>query len=73
MEATVAIRAFEEPLGRHTPIVALTARVMKGDRECCLKAGMENYLSKPIQPRELLATIDALVANDHQLFLVQST
>lgn len=67
LNATAAIRAFEEPLGRHTPIIALTARAMKGDRECCLKAGMENYLSKPIQPRELLAMIEALVPAEHRL------
>jgi two-component system, sensor histidine kinase and response regulator len=64
LEATAAIREFEQPPGRKTPIVALTARAMKGDREVCLAAGMESYLSKPIQPRELLETIDAVVHDD---------
>jgi two-component system, sensor histidine kinase and response regulator len=61
LEATAAIREFERPLGHHTPIVALTARAMESDRESCLAAGMERYLCKPIQPRELLAIIYELV------------
>jgi CheY-like chemotaxis protein len=62
LEATVLIRESEHAVGSYTPIVALTARAMKGDRECCLAAGMDGYLSKPIQPRELLKTIDELMA-----------
>jgi len=64
LEATTAIREFEQPLGRKTPIVALTARAMQGDREICLAAGMESYLSKPIQPRELMETIDAVINDE---------
>jgi two-component system, sensor histidine kinase and response regulator len=59
--ATAAIRDLEQPTGRHLPIVAMTARAMKGDRECCLQAGMDGYVSKPINPKELLATIENLV------------
>ena len=59
--ATAAIRELEQTTGRHLPIVAMTARAMKGDRECCLQAGMDGYVSKPINPKELLATIESLV------------
>ena len=53
-ETTAAIRAREMLTGGHVPIVAVTAYAMKGDRERCLAAGMDGYLSKPIQVRELL-------------------
>ncbi|AHG93420.1 PAS sensor protein (plasmid) [Gemmatirosa kalamazoonensis] len=46
--------------GTRTPIVALTARAMKGDREACLAAGMDAYLSKPLRSHELLAVLDAV-------------
>ncbi|MBI1799631.1 MAG: response regulator [Candidatus Eisenbacteria bacterium] len=59
-EATRLIREAEAPSGRHVPIVALTAHAMTGDREKCLAAGMDEYLSKPIQRRELLALIDRM-------------
>jgi two-component system, sensor histidine kinase and response regulator len=52
-EATRAIRKREELTRQHIPIVALTAHAMKGDREACVQAGMDDYLSKPIQSREL--------------------
>jgi PAS domain S-box-containing protein len=60
LEATAAIRARERGTGRHVPVIALTAHAMKGDRERCLAAGMDGYLSKPIQPRELLQALDGL-------------
>ena len=53
LEATAALRAKEASHGTHLPVIALTAHVMKGDRERCLAAGMDGYLSKPIQPQEL--------------------
>jgi two-component system, sensor histidine kinase and response regulator len=47
-EATRAIRKMEENAGGHTPIIAMTAHAMKGDRERCIEAGMDDYVSKPI-------------------------
>jgi len=60
--ATAAIREIEEKLGRHTPIVALTAHAMKGDAEKCLDAGMDAYLSKPIILDALRNTLQELAA-----------
>ena len=63
LEATAAIR---QPRARrpaaHIPIVAMTAHAMAGDRERCLAAGMDAYVSKPLRAEELLATIDRLCA-----------
>ena len=64
LEATAAIRARERGSGRHLPIFAMTAYAMKGDRERCLDAGMDGYISKPVQPRELWEAIDRLIPPD---------
>src|SRR5262249_31453848 len=53
LEATSLIRVGERRTGRHVPIIAMTAHAMKGDRERCLEAGMDGYVSKPVQPAEL--------------------
>jgi signal transduction histidine kinase/CheY-like chemotaxis protein/ligand-binding sensor domain-containing protein len=59
-EAVTAIRAREEGTGSHIPIIAMTAHAMKGDRERCLAAGMDAYISKPLQPNELYQLIKTL-------------
>jgi two-component system sensor histidine kinase/response regulator len=62
IEATRRIRERERAGARHTPIVAMTARAMSGDRERCLEAGMDDYVSKPIRSEELFRTIQSVVA-----------
>ncbi len=61
-EATAKIREREQRTGGHVPILALTAHAMKGDRERCLEAGMDGYVSKPIQADELSRAIKTLRA-----------
>ena len=56
-DATRAIRARERNTGGHIPVIALTAHAMHGDREICVDAGMDDYLSKPIQTRNLCETL----------------
>jgi two-component system sensor histidine kinase/response regulator len=63
LEATAAIRKAEQGTGTHVPIVALTAHAMKGDREACLAAGTDEYLSKPVNATELFALIQSLLSN----------
>jgi PAS domain S-box-containing protein len=58
LEATMAIRKREEGTGRRQRIVAMTAHAMNGDRERCLNAGMDGYLSKPIDPQMLFAVVE---------------
>ena len=57
-EATAAIRQREKTTGSRLPIIALTAHAMKGDRDRCLSAGMDGFLSKPLQPEELYRSIE---------------
>lgn len=67
-EATAAIRAWESTRNLHTPIIAMTAHAMKGDRERCLRAGMDGYLAKPIRREELLATISEYTSQSRNGF-----
>jgi CheY-like chemotaxis protein len=64
LEATQAIRSKEAGTTTHLPIIALTAHAMKGDRERCIDAGMDAYISKPIRSKELFDTIEQ-VLNGH--------
>ena len=58
LEATRAIRREENQSGSHVPIVALTAHAREDDRQRCLKAGMDDYLSKPVRPKDLLHVVE---------------
>jgi CheY-like chemotaxis protein len=60
--ATQEIRRKEQGTGRHTPVVAMTAHAVKGDRERCLEAGMDDYISKPLQPHQMMETIERVLA-----------
>jgi two-component system sensor histidine kinase/response regulator len=61
-EATAALREREKETGIHLPVIALTAHALKGDRERCLDAGMDGYLTKPIRPQELDAALETYTA-----------
>ncbi len=61
LEATRRIREQERDSGRHTPVLAMTAHAIKGDRELCLQAGMDAYISKPVRARELFSAIKQLL------------
>ena len=62
-EATATIRKKEETTGTHLPVVAMTAHAMQGDKERCLAAGMDGYVSKPVNAKELLAVVQAALEN----------
>ncbi|MDP3719819.1 MAG: response regulator, partial [Acidobacteriota bacterium] len=58
LDATIALRLRERETGAHVRVVAMTAHAMSGDRERCLAAGMDGYLSKPIDPAALFAVVE---------------
>jgi two-component system, sensor histidine kinase and response regulator len=60
-DATAVIRAKEQQTGGHIPIVAMTARAMTGDRQQCLEAGMDDYVSKPVRRQQLFEAIQAVL------------
>ncbi len=60
LEATRRIRELEHDAGQRIPIVAMTARAMKGDRERCLAAGMDDYISKPVRKTDLYRALSSL-------------
>ena len=59
--ATIAIRSRENRSGEHIPIIAMTAHAMEGDREKCLRSGMDSYISKPMKAGELYTVIDKVI------------
>ncbi|HEY3455077.1 MAG TPA: response regulator, partial [Bryobacteraceae bacterium] len=59
-QATAAIREREKSSGAHLPIIAITAYVLKGDAERCLRAGMDGYIPKPISPKDLIAIVETV-------------
>ncbi len=61
-EATAEIRRREHQIGGHIPIVAMTAEALKGDRERCLAGGMDDYVSKPINPAEMYRALERFPA-----------
>lgn len=61
-EVSRQIRAMEQTKGRHTPIIAITAHARKSDKERCLSAGMDDYVSKPIKPKDLKGAIARRIA-----------
>jgi len=66
LEATLKIRSLEDPLKASIPIIALTAHALKGDRERFLKAGMDEYLSKPVHSNELIMVISKLLSRQEK-------
>jgi signal transduction histidine kinase/CheY-like chemotaxis protein len=64
LEATAVIRAGERQTRSHIPIFAMTAHAMKGDRERCLEAGMDGYISKPINRRELITLVEGVTPQE---------
>ena len=65
-EATIAIRKFEETTGHRIPIIAMTANAVKGDKERCITAGMDDYLSKPVEPGQLKTILQKWMPNDEE-------
>jgi CheY-like chemotaxis protein/HPt (histidine-containing phosphotransfer) domain-containing protein len=63
-EATAVIRDKERKTGEHIPIVAMTAHAMKGDRDACLAAGMDDYVPKPVKADMLIEVINKLVPHE---------
>jgi signal transduction histidine kinase/DNA-binding response OmpR family regulator len=66
-EATIAIREREKLTGTHTPIIAMTAHAMAGDRGRCLEAGMDNYITKPIRAALLLELVNEYNSNPQEI------
>jgi signal transduction histidine kinase/ligand-binding sensor domain-containing protein/CheY-like chemotaxis protein len=63
LQATGLIRESEKQRGWHIPVIALTAHTIKGDREKCIDAGMDAYITKPVNAQELIAVLEATAAS----------
>jgi CheY-like chemotaxis protein/HPt (histidine-containing phosphotransfer) domain-containing protein len=63
-EATGLIREWEREAGQHTPIIAMTAHALTGDRERCIAAGMDDYLSKPLEPKVFFSMLERWTQGD---------
>jgi two-component system, sensor histidine kinase and response regulator len=66
LEATHQIREWEKETGRHIPIIAMTAHAMQGDRERCLEAGMDDYVTKPLEPKVLFSALDRWIPTEQE-------
>jgi two-component system, sensor histidine kinase and response regulator len=64
LEATRRLRELEQGTGTRIPIIAMTANAMQGDRERCLDAGMDGYVSKPVKPETLFGEIQRVISQD---------
>ena len=73
LDATQAIRDLERQRGGHTPIIAMTAHALKGDRERCLEAGMDDYVSKPISQHEFFEAVKRVLGADVDLPAAQES
>jgi len=66
LEVAASIRKKEKITGTHIPIIAITACDLKGDRERCLEAGLDDYITKPIKPEELIKTVNRIIQNNQK-------
>ena len=62
LQATVAIRLGELQSGKHIPIIAMTAHAMAGDKQRCVEAGMDGYISKPLRVEDLFSAIEEVLS-----------
>ncbi len=65
-EATLAIREKEKSTGMHIPIIAMTADAMKGDQQRCLAAGMDAYISKPVNTEKMFAAVASVLRKNDE-------
>ncbi|MCS6850064.1 MAG: response regulator, partial [Gemmataceae bacterium] len=72
LEATARIRRAEQHTGRHVSIIAMTAHALPGDRERCLQAGMDEYLTKPVRPEQLWHVLARLFPTAEREAMVRS-